>query len=311
MISDVVGVRLPVGLLLQYRGTWMATWCPNCGRQLAEDEKFCRNCGMPTDLNAEQAAAWLSSPEARRAVPQNTLPISPPTTSPTEATLYPPQSTYYQQPPQVPYQPPIYATQSRIRLGDWLTGGWLVYKENWFLMSLATLLGTALSVCSAGILAGPLLLGLYRMAFKTMKGERPVMSDLFAWQGKFLQALVTFVIFAIIHLAIGGIGGNGQFFGLLSLAVTPLLSIMLSFMMSLILDRGVDFPTALNHAGRLIFSRDTVMWWVVGLVFSAITTVAFLACGAPALVALPWMISSSAVAYRDFFGIDDPNRTLN
>ena len=290
----------------------MAMWCPNCGRELAEDEKFCRNCGMPADLSAEQAAEWLSSPEARRAAPPETMPISPPATSPTEASLYPPQPTYYQPPPQVPYQPPpIYATQSRIRLGDWLSGGWLVYKENWFLMSLATLLSAFLSVCSVGILAGPLLLGLYRMAFKTMKGERPVMSDLFAWQGRFLNALITFLIFAIIQATLGGIGSNSSFFGLLSLAVTPLASVMLSFTMSLILDRGVDVMTGLNHAGKLIFSRDTVMWWVVGLVFSAITSIGFFACGAPALVALPWMISSSAVAYRDFFGIDDPNRTLN
>jgi hypothetical protein len=27
------------------------------------------------------------------------------------------------------------------------------------------------------------------------------------------------------------------------------------------------------------------------------------------LVTLPWMISSAALAYRDVFGIDDPNRT--
>jgi hypothetical protein len=29
------------------------------------------------------------------------------------------------------------------------------------------------------------------------------------------------------------------------------------------------------------------------------------------LVTLPWMISASAVAYKDVFGIDDPNRTLH
>jgi uncharacterized membrane protein len=51
------------------------------------------------------------------------------------------------------------------------------------------------------------------------------------------------------------------------------------------------------------------MWWVVGLVFAAITAGGFIGCGIGILITLPWMISASAVAYRDVFGFDDPNRT--
>jgi uncharacterized membrane protein len=51
------------------------------------------------------------------------------------------------------------------------------------------------------------------------------------------------------------------------------------------------------------------MWWIVGLVFAAISVGGLIACGVGILVTIPWMISSSAIAYRDMFGIDDPNRT--
>ena len=177
-------------------------------------------------------------------------------------------------------------------------------------MSLATVLGGLLSVASVGILAGPLLMGMLRMAFKTMRGERPNMGDLFNWQGRFLQAFVTFLIFALVHVGLTGLGGN-SLHGLLSLVVTPLLTVMLGLTMSSILERGLDVARAINEAARVIFSKDAVMWWVTGLVFSAISFGGTIACGIGVFVTLPWMIAASAVAYRDIFDIDDPNRTLH
>jgi hypothetical protein len=201
--------------------------------------------------------------------------------------------------------------QSHISLGDWLSGGWQVYKENWAVMSLAALLGSGLSIITVGILAGPMLMGMFRMAFKTMRGERPETGDLFNWRGRFLQAFLTALIFGAIYLLLGGIGNNNAFFGLLSAVATPFLSLMVSFTISLILERGLDVAKAINQVSRLVFSRDAFMWWVVGLVFAAITAGGFIVCGVGVLVTLPWMISSAAVAYRDVFGIDDPNRTLH
>jgi hypothetical protein len=176
-------------------------------------------------------------------------------------------------------------------------------------MSVAALLAGLLSIATLGILAGPLLMGLFGMAFETMRGERPEIGDLFKWQGRFLQAFLTALIFMVIHLALGGLGNNSAFFSLLRLAATPLLSVMLGLTIPLILEASMDVANAINRVAKLVFSRDAFMWWVVGLVFSAITSGGLLACGVGVFVTLPWMISSSAVAYRDVFGIDDPNRT--
>jgi hypothetical protein len=199
--------------------------------------------------------------------------------------------------------------QPHISLGDWLSGGWHVYRENAGVMSVATLVAILLSICTLTILAGPLLMGLFRMAFKTLRGERPVVGDLFRWEGRFLQAFLTSLIFGAIYVGLGGIGNQNAFFGLLSAAATPILTLMLSFTMSLVLERRVDVANAVNQVAGLVFSRDAFMWWVVGLVFAAIAGGGFFACFAGLLITLPWMISSSAVAYRDVFGLDDPNRT--
>jgi uncharacterized membrane protein len=114
-----------------------------------------------------------------------------------------------------------------------------------------------------------------------------------------------------MYLGLGGIGNNNAFLGLISGAATPFLVLMVTFTISLILERGLDVAKAINQVARLVFSRDAFMWWVVGLVFMAINAGGVIACLIGVLVTLPWMISAAAVAYRDVFGIDDPNRTLH
>jgi hypothetical protein len=252
------------------------------------------------------------SPQPMPESDRGTTPVRPaPTshTSPPTGPAYIPPTPYYPPPYPTQYQPPAVMGQPHISLGDWLSGGWQVYKENWALMSLATLLGGLLSAGTVGILAGPLLMGLFRMAFKTLRGEQPQIGDLFNWSGRFLQAFLTALIFGAIYFVLGGIGNNNAFFGLLSAVASPFLFLMVGFTTSLVLERDWDVAKAINQVAKLVFSRDAFMWWVVGLVFAAISVGGTIACGIGALVTLPWMISATAVAYKDVYGIDDPNRT--
>ncbi|HSB09113.1 MAG TPA: hypothetical protein VLM38_06350 [Blastocatellia bacterium] len=272
---------------------------------------------MPQHLTGEDATTWILTPQPAPESARSTSRVQPGPTSPTSpppAESYLPPSPvpapYYPPPSPAQYQPPTPVGSAHISLGDWLSGGWQVYRENWSVMSVATLVAFLLSLCTLGVLAGPLLMGLFRMAFATMRGVRPVMGDLFNWRGRFLQSFLTALIYGAIYAGLGGIGNNNAFFALLSAAATPMLSVMLSFTMSLILERDVDVLDAINQVTKLVFSRDAFMWWVVGLVFAAITGGGFIACGIGILVTLPWMVSASAVAYKDVFG-DDPNRTLH
>jgi hypothetical protein len=290
----------------------MDAWCPNCGRQVADDEKFCRQCGMPQELTGEEATTWLLSPDnptpPRRTARANT-PATGSAGAPTSAAYLPP-SQYYQPPAQ--YPAPVHQTvppQHGIRLGDWLTGGWQVYKENWALMSVATLIGVGLSICTLGILAGPILMGMFAMAFRTMRGEQPVMGDLFNWRGRFLQAFLAFLIFFVAQWALAGLGSTSSFFQVVHLAVTPLFAIMLSLAMPRLLETGHDVVKSVNEIVKRVLSRDWFSWWLVGLVISAIASGGTLVCAIGGLVTLPWMICTGAVAYRDTFGLDDPNRT--
>jgi uncharacterized membrane protein len=207
------------------------------------------------------------------------------------------------------YPPPGVSAQTNISLGAWLSGGWEIYKENGALMSVASLIALAIGAGTGGVLCGPLLMGLFRMAFKTLRGDRPIMRDLFEWRGTFLQSFLTGIIFLVIHFVLAGAGNTSGFLKLLYLVSIPFLSIIFAFTISQVLERGTDVVHSINNAAKLVFSREAFMWWVVGLVFAAISSGGFLVCGIGLLVTLPWMISSAALAYRDVFGIDDPNRT--
>lgn len=290
--------------------------CPKCGTEIDEGSKFCRQCGAPLVLVTEDAPTWrlpantAPNPEP----PRPTMPVAGNQTAPpgpaTAPTYIPPVAYYEPPPPPVPYQARPPSGHVNISLSDWLSGGWQVYKENWLMMSLATAFGGFLSFISLGILAGPLLMGLYRMAFKTMRGERPDMNDLFKWEGRFLQAFLAFLIAAVIYFGLTGVGKNEPVFAVFSFLVVPFLTVLLGLALPNILERKMDVAAAINEVGRLVFSRDALMWWIVGLVFATITGGGMIAFCIGVFVTIPLVVSAMAVAYRDIFGIDDPNRTL-
>jgi zinc ribbon protein len=290
--------------------------CPKCGTENEAGKKFCRQCGMPiAQVNSEEANTWRLPPNTAANI-ESPLPTSPigqgATGSPPQPTgpAYIPPVGYYPAPQQPFYPPAVQTGAPNISLGDWLSQGWRVYKENMGLMSFASFLAGLLSIVTLGVLAGPLLMGMYRMAFKTMRHERPEMNDLFNWEGRFLQAFLAFLISAAIYGGLSGTGNN-PFLVILKLIIGPLLTVILAFTVPLILERKMDIAAAINHVGRLIFSKDALMWWVVGLVFGTLASLGFIGCFFGVFITVPWVICSSAVAYRDVFGVDDPNRTLH
>jgi hypothetical protein len=280
---------------------------------------------MPS--TAEEATTWRLPPDTKTQAepPRATMPVAPGHTAPAnqppgyvepskyvEPPAYVAPMNYYPAPAQpAPYQQPVEAGNTTISIGNWLSEGWQVYKENWLLMTLATLLGGFLTIVTVGILGGPMLSGLYRMAFRTLRGERPQLGDLFNWEGRFLQSCLAFLIFSAIYGGVTGIGQGSAISGLLSLVITPMLTILLALVIPYILDGKRDIAAAINDVVRLVFSRDALMWWVVGLVFATIIAGGFFGCLVGVLVTTPWIISSAAVAYRDVFAMDDPNRTLH
>lgn len=282
------------------------------------------------DVSSEGERTWHLPASETGPVLEAKRPTSPvsqgttgPASMPTDQPHYPPvryttppqppayqQPPFYQQPPPY-YQPPIERPERTVSLSEWLAGGWRLYKEHAHTLSFASFLAILLSVCSVGLLSGPLLMGLYRMVFKAMRGEHPEMNDLFNWKEGFFQAFLVSIISMAIYGGLLGAGNNSPFFVLVNFLVTPILTVLLGFTMPMILDRKLDIAAAINEVGKQIFSRDALMWWVVGLVFAFLVPAGCIACGIGFFVTFPWILCSAAFGYSRFFGFDDPNRTLN
>ncbi|HKV38490.1 MAG TPA: hypothetical protein VJX67_04690 [Blastocatellia bacterium] len=298
--------------------------CSNCGEEIGTGN-FCGNCGKPvaplSSNPSEEAATWrLPAKTSPDPIPRpSTTPVNQAPTgegrnpaAPTGPAYIPPAPGYYAPAPMAKSPPAVRAGSDSIKIASWISEGWAVYRENWLLMSMASLLGGFLSVCTAGILAGPMLMGLFGMAFRTMRNERPQLGDLFSWEGRFLQALLAFVIIFVVTVAMGGgLGHSAGIFSPLGVVIDPFLTIGMLLTIPLILDARMDLAAAVNQVGRLICSRDAIKWWVAGLVFAVLQTLGLVGCGVGILVTFPWVVSSAAVAYRDVFGLDDPNRTLH
>jgi hypothetical protein len=87
-----------------------------------------------------------------------------------------------------------------------------IYKENWVILAVSTLVVLALGCLTLGLLFGPLLSGLGAMFLKAKKGKKPVFDDLFQFNGKFLGMAVMGLLVCI-----------GVFFGCVFLVLPGLL----------------------------------------------------------------------------------------
>jgi hypothetical protein len=65
-----------------------------------------------------------------------------------------------------------------------------VYRENWVILAVSTLVVFALGCITLGLLFGPLISGLGAMFIKAKKGKKPVFDDLFQFNGRFIGMAV-------------------------------------------------------------------------------------------------------------------------
>jgi hypothetical protein len=202
-----------------------------------------------------------------------------------------------------------------VNLGKWLSDGWAVYRDHAGTFSLAFIVLLLLSAVTLSLLTGPLLAGFYHMAFKSMRGEKPHVGDLFKGLDRFWPAVFAWVIHAAVMAVLnepsvsysaGPFSIKSPFFGLISLVLMPLVTAVYFFVYPLILERQRDTAAALDEAVRVVFPRNVLMYWVCGLIFGILSLAGFLGCGIGFFITGPFILCAMAAAYRDVFGLAGP-----
>lgn len=190
-----------------------------------------------------------------------------------------------------------------VKIGDWIQEGFNLYKENFGLLVLASLVAVVLSVVTGGILAGPMFAGLILICLALYDGDepKPQMGDVFKGFSYFLNAflffLVWIVLIAVVFAILNIIPILGQLAGVCLILAAQALLI---FGLFLIVDRGMDFWPASMESINMVKSN---FWPFLGLgVLSAIIgNIGSLICGIGAFLTVPIHICIMTVAYRNVF----------
>jgi hypothetical protein len=185
----------------------------------------------------------------------------------------------------------ILARDYDLRIGDCVSRGWVLVMSNFWLLVGATFVAN-LIIGAVGLIAGPMLGGLYWMILKKLRGHPAEFGDAFAG---FSIAFLALFLGALV-------AGILSFMGLL-LCVVPGVYLLVSwkFTLPLIVDKKLDFWPAMECSRKVV----TRHWWKLfglGLVLMIVNLLGVLCCLIGTLVTVPVTIAATMYAYEDIFG---------
>ncbi len=200
--------------------------------------------------------------------------------------------------------------KENLHLSEWFEQGFRLYRQNLPILISATFIALLLSVATAGVLAGPLLVGLLMilLGLKRKQAPRPETLDLFKGFRFFLNAAIFVMgwgmavsVGAMILIMIPGIGPLVALFFIYGAKA------VLMFGPFLILDQGMDF----REATITSFSRVKEDFWIflsVSAAAGVIGSLGLVLLGIGIVLTVPLQLSILTVAYDAVFGKKDPMR---
>jgi hypothetical protein len=191
----------------------------------------------------------------------------------------------------------------QVDLGNWIQDGFDLYKRNFGVLVLASLIAILLAGATFFILAGPMSAGIIFITLKAQenKAEKAEVGDLFKGFGFFVQSLLFIVVFGIIILA------GSAILGILPLIGTPAsicfqvaVNALLMFALFLIVDKQMDFWTASMESINMV---KTNFWpfLVLSLIAGVLGSIGAIIIGIGIVFTLPIYFCIITVAYRKVY----------
>ena len=187
------------------------------------------------------------------------------------------------------------ASQSTVTIEQWFTEGWKLYKRHPVTFFFASLLGALICIPPAFLFfAAPFYAGLYYMALKSMRGEKPRIRDIFKGFRRYWAVLFLWWLFliAFIVLCTTAIG----------ILVVPLLWAISMLALPLLIDEKKDVGSAFGVAFKTVFTwKNCARFWLYGLVVSLISCLGILGLFFGLFITVPLAVCIQVIAYRDIF----------
>ena len=187
------------------------------------------------------------------------------------------------------------ASQQIVTIEQWFTEGWKLYKRQPVTFFLASFIAAFICIPPAFLFfAAPLYAGLYYMALKSMRGEKPRIRDIFKGFHRYWGALFLWWLFliAFIVLCTTAIG----------ILVTPLLWAISMLAFPLLIDERKGVGSAFGNAFKAVFTwRNCARFWLYGLAVPLVSCLGILGFFFGLFITVPLAVCVQVVAYRDIF----------
>ncbi len=260
---------------------------------------------------------YTAAKDALAGLPSPTPPPGPPPPS----GLPPPPEPQPGLAPSVAAGPPPFAGTGTVDIGRWLNAGWEIIKDDILTFAVASLLMSLLAVVTCGVLGPALQCGLFMMAFHKLMGRPVEIGTVFQGTSRFLNALLAGLLLLLIGALAGAISYGPVAVGataapdneavqviaglwnmVASTVVQAFIGGAFFFVFAHIAARNVG-PVEAIGASWEIFTRNILMFLVVGFLFQLIASLGAVACFIGIFVTQPLIIAATAQAYADHFGI--------
>jgi uncharacterized membrane protein len=200
----------------------------------------------------------------------------------------------------------------QVKFGEWFEKGFELYKTNFSILILASLIAVVLSGVTLGILAGPMLAGLLLITLGLFdkKEPKPEMGSLFKGFDYFLNSFLFVVVWGaalfVASMILQLVPCIGQ---LASLFLVFAAQAFLMFGLFLIVDMRMAFwPATVESYNKV----KTNFWPFFGfsIVASIIGSIGAIACGIGVALTLPIQACILTTAYREVYGVAERQADL-
>jgi len=194
-----------------------------------------------------------------------------------------------------------------VKFGEWIEKGFNLYKENFGVLVLVSLIAVIVSAITVGVLAGPMAAGVLLIVFQLhdRKEPKPEVGTLLKGFDFFLNSFLFFIVWGIaifvVSLILGLVPCIGQ---VASLFVVFVAHALLMFGMFLIVDRNMEFWPASVESFNMV-KRNFWPFLGFSIVSNLIGSIGAVACGIGIVFTLPIQVSILMVAYREIFDGND------
>jgi len=195
----------------------------------------------------------------------------------------------------------------KVAIGDAISAGWEIYKTNFGLVFLATLLALLLSGVSCGILAGPMSAGLFMVLMRLVrKGDpKPAVGDIFKGFDKFLPTFLLILICGICYQILIALLMLIPIVGwIVAILLMIVYGPIITWALMLVADRNMKWTEAIGLVLKSTFNGAFTMPLLLGVVAGLIGALGAVACGIGVLFTLPLTSCIYAAGYEQAFGAD-------